>query len=51
MKNETENKTIKYQCYWCNALFKIQDLNFDYTDAIYCPNCGKDTLNEVVDKK
>jgi DNA-directed RNA polymerase subunit RPC12/RpoP len=43
---QQENRTITYHCMWCNAVFKIQDLNFDYTEAIYCPNCGNDTLKE-----
>jgi rRNA maturation endonuclease Nob1 len=41
-----KNKTIIYRCYNCNSLFKITDLNFDYTEAIYCINCGHDTLEE-----
>ena len=41
-----KNKTIIYRCYNCGALFKITDLNFDYTEAIYCIKCGHDTLTK-----
>lgn len=40
------NKTITYRCNDCNALFEVTDLGFDYTEAIYCINCGKDALRE-----
>jgi len=38
------NVIKKYRCNYCNSLFEVKDLNFDYTEAIYCINCGKDTL-------
>lgn len=40
------NKTITYRCYHCNCLFEVTDLNFDYTEAVYCINCGQNTLKE-----
>jgi len=39
-----KNKIIEYQYYNCNCHFRVEDLDFDYIKAIYCINCGKDTL-------
>ena len=38
------NKTIEYECICCGSQFKVVDTAWDYTDAVYCINCGSDTL-------
>jgi hypothetical protein len=46
-REDLPGEILVYKCYSCNCIFKVQDLGFDYTEAIYCISCGKDTLKEI----